>query len=289
MSGRRAARPVRCVDTLQFGVPHRGAAYVLSSETTAAVIETGTPRAATILLDELRDVDLVCIFVTHLHLDHAGSAGALARAHPEATVVAHPRAQKHLADPSRLVAGVREASPDLFPLYGEPIPVPDAQLHAAADGERFDLGRGFTVEALHAPGHAPHHVCFHERRTGTLFCGDALGNHGIPVDVPLTVPPGFDRSAHRETLSRLRSLTPRRLAFAHYGFSNGDPLKHIDGYNEKIDAWFARIAALSRSAEDPVRAVLADPRYARLHPTDRSSIEMCVRGVLLTLASSTGP
>jgi glyoxylase-like metal-dependent hydrolase (beta-lactamase superfamily II) len=276
---------IRCLDTHQYGVPGRGAVYVIAGAR-SAIVETGTPRAAPMLVDALRDADLAYIFVTHVHLDHAGGAGALAAEHPEATVVAHPQAVRHLADPTRLVDGVRKASPDLFPLYGTPTPIPQDRLLAAGDGEQFGLGAGIEIEVVHGPGHAPHQTCFFERPDRVLFTGDAVGNFGIPFDVPLTVPPGFDRQASRTTLRRLRSLEPERLAFTHFGLSEGDSIGHIDRYEAELDAWFERIARLRRSGseEHVVREILAASRYDGLGPSDRFSIEMCVRGALLTLA-----
>jgi len=150
------------VDVEQFGVPGRGAAYIVQGEG-LALIETGTARSAAILRAALRGRDLRFIFVTHIHLDHAGGAGYIAADHPEATVVASPRAIPHLIDPTRLIRGVREASPELFPLYGEPGPIPEERLHPASDSEVFDLGGGIAIEAVNSPGHAPHHVSFFER------------------------------------------------------------------------------------------------------------------------------
>jgi len=280
----RALPPIQTFDTHQFEVPERGAAYLIGTGS-VALVETGTPRAVPRLLDTLDGLDVAFVFVTHVHLDHSGGAGAIAARHPEATVVAHPRAIRHLADPQRLVAGVRAASPDLFPLYGEPTPIPERRLYPTGDGERFTLEGDAVIEAIHAPGHAPHHVCFFERSSATLFTGDAAGNHGIPVDVPLTVPPEFDRDAAVATLRRLRALRPTSLAYTHFGCADDDPETRLADYERKLVDWFARIEQLrrARDADEVVRAILADPAYERLAPSDRSSIEMCVRGALLTL------
>jgi glyoxylase-like metal-dependent hydrolase (beta-lactamase superfamily II) len=279
--------PIRTVDTHQFDLPRRGAAYVVGIGRTG-LVETGTPRAAPFLLDALADEDLAFIFVTHVHLDHAGAAGALAARYPNAAVVAHPRAIRHLADPRRLVDAVREASPELFPLYGDPTPIPGAQLRAADDGERFDLGGGVVIEAIHAPGHAPHHVCFIERSSRTLFAGDAAGNHGIAVDVPLTVPPRFDLDGALSTLDRLRRLRPSSIAYTHFGRTEEDPDALLVAYRRSVIDWFDRIRRLrgEQGADGVVAAVLADPKYGELEPPDRFSIEMCVRGALLTLEAT---
>lgn len=275
---------IECLDTAQFGSPRRGAAYLLNGNR-LALVEAGTASAVPILRKAIGKRELAVLFVTHVHLDHAGAAGDLAAAFPNLTVIAHPRAIRHLADPSRLVDGVRQASPELFPLYGTPKPIPVDRLHAAADGERFDLGEGLIIEAFHAPGHAPHHLCFFDRADGTLFTGDAVGNHGIPVDVPLTVPPRFDWPAASATLNRLRRLRPSHLAFTHYGIADEPPEHLIATYERRLHEWFERIRQLRETGkpETIVRRILAEPKYSGLCPADRASIEMCVRGALQSI------
>jgi glyoxylase-like metal-dependent hydrolase (beta-lactamase superfamily II) len=275
------------VDTRQHGLPRRCAAYLVG-EDPLALIQTGTSRTASILLEATENRNVAYIFLTHIHLDHAGGAGLLAADHPEATVVAHPRAIRHLADPRRLTQGVREAGPALYPLYGEPVPIPHTRLHAADDGETFELGGGGFLQAVHAPGHAPHHACFFEPAGRVLFTGDAVGNHGIPPDVPLTVPPRFDVDAARETLRRLRSMRPAVLAFTHFGLATEPPDQLFDQYESSIENWFDRIRRLrtSYAPDDVVDAVLNEPRYRSLQRPDRLLIEMCVRGALMTLERS---
>ena len=274
---------------MTYGVPGRGAAYLVRGQRTA-LIEAGTPRSADALLDALRGEDVAYVFVTHVHLDHAGAAGAIAEAHPKATIVAHPRGVRHIADPSRLIDGVRQASPDLFPLYGIPAPVPADRLHEAADGETFDLGRGIEVRAIYSPGHAPHHVCYFESESRTLFAGDAVGNYGLPVGVPLTVPPRFDVEESRATLARLLDLHPRRLAFSHFGILSDGVEAHIEQYEREITVWFEQIRALRSDAstdDEVVRRVLGAPQCEVLTSSDRSALEMCVRGALMTLSANT--
>ncbi len=280
-----AAAPtwLRTIDTLQFGQPRTGAVYLLRGER-AAIVESGTAASARRLASLLRDEDLAYVFVTHVHLDHAGGAGDLAARHPEATVVVHPRGARHLSDPRRLIDGARDASPVLFPRYGEPRPVPEHRVLSASDGDRFDLGRGIVLEAIESPGHAAHHLSFFERSKRVLFCGDAVGNHGTPVETPLTVPPRFDLSKGLETLRRLKGLGPSLLAFTHYGIAV-DAASILDDYEARLTAWFDRLRAMREEGtpEEIVSRVLAEPRHARLGPLDRTLVEMCVRGALLSL------
>jgi glyoxylase-like metal-dependent hydrolase (beta-lactamase superfamily II) len=271
------------IDTHQYGQPRTGAVYLLRGER-SALIESGTPRSAARLRARLRRVRLSHVFVSHAHLDHAGGAGFLAADHLGATVVVHPRAVPHLTDPGRLLDGTREASPGLFPLYGEPIPVPADRIQPVRDGDRFDLGRGLVVEAIHSPGHAPHHVSFFERSSKTLFCGDAAGNHDRPVDVPLTVPPRCDLERSLASLDRFRRLQPRVLAFTHFG-SATDAIAILDRYELELVSWFQRIDEMrcGKPGEEIVADILNEPRHASLSAPDRLLVEMCVRGAILSL------
>jgi len=274
---------IRCLDAQQFGVPSRGAAYVVG-EGPHGLVEAGTPLAAEKLLDALDGLDVRFVFVTHIHLDHAGGAGAIAQAHPEAIVVVHPRGVRHLADPSRLIEGVRAASPDLYPLYGDPLPVAPDRLHEVEDGEEFHVGGG-CIRAIHAPGHAPHHVCFFESTTQTLFTGDAAGNQGIPVDVPLTVPPRFDIEQSIRTLRRLRELAPKQLAYTHFGIATDNALNRLSDYERQIGDWFERIRDQMRahSLREIESEILSAPAYASLDPIDRDALAMCIRGAVLSV------
>ncbi len=274
---------VQLLDLDQFGEPRSSAAYLVRGER-AALVDTGTARSVPRLIDALRGVSIDWILVTHLHLDHAGGAGALAAAHPEATIVAHPKALAHLVDPTRLEESVRAANPALFPLYGRPTPIAEARLRPAADGETLDLGRAVRLEALHTPGHAAHHVCWFEPGKRLLFAGDAVGHHDVPVDLPLTVPPRFDLEKALATLSRLRRLRPQAIAYAHFGVADRAEAR-LAAYARDVAAWLARIAELrTRQSEDEiVREILEEPKYASIPAASREIARLCVTGALASL------
>jgi glyoxylase-like metal-dependent hydrolase (beta-lactamase superfamily II) len=271
------------IDTGQFGRRRAGAVYLVRGRR-LAVVETGTARAAPDWIGRLRRERIAYIVLTHVHLDHAGGAGLIAREHPEATVVVHPRGAGHLVDPRRLVAGTRSASPGMFPLYGDPVPISAERIHAAADGETFDLGGGVALQAIESSGHAPHHLCFFEPGSRCLFSGDALGHHGIPAAVPLTVPPRFDLDSAMDTLDRLFALDPSRVAFTHFGVVSGGR-RLIEEYRVSLIEWLGRIRALGNrlSDDEVVRAILEQPENRRLSALDQQMVEMCVRGALGSL------
>jgi len=273
------------LDVMQFGEPGRGGVYIVQGER-LALIETGTASSAPMLTAALRGRKLDFVFISHVHLDHAGSAGHIAAEHEEARIVASPRAIPHLIDPTRLIGAVREASPGLFPLYGEPLLIPEDRLYAAEDGEGFDLGGGIVIEVVDSPGHAPHHISFFERSHGYLFAGDALGTYRLPADLPLTVPPRFDIDAAIVTLSRFRRLKLRRIGFTHFGLSEEEPRALIDAHERRIVSWFDRIEKERQaclSEEGIIARILNEPDFSGLSRIDSASVSLCVRGALATL------
>ena len=276
---------IRTIDTLQFGLRRAGAAYTVQGDR-MAIVESGTASAATAIQASLDGETPHFILLTHIHLDHAGGAGHLARAFPEALVVVHERGSRHLEDPSRLIAGVRSASPRLFELYGEPLPIPSSQLLSVRGGEILDLGSGVALEVVASPGHAPHHVCFFEHNTRTLFTGDAVGNWSNPVDIPLTVPPRFDLELGLQSLANLRALHPNRLAFTHFGIAD-QALMHLDRYECELIEWFKRIQSLSLTMgpDELMNHILKDKKYASLTETERDMVTMCIHGAILSLKS----
>ena len=278
---------VEVIDTAQFGLPRTGAVFAIRASR-PVLIEAGTPRAATMILNAIGVLSPEYVFVTHIHLDHAGGAGHLAREHPQAKIVVHERGYQHLANPRRLIDGVRSASPDLFPLYGEPLAIPEHQLLPVTGGEVFDVDKNVQLEVIATPGHASHHICLFEHSSRTLFTGDAVGNWDNPVDVPLTVPPRFDLAKALATLDELKRLRPGRLAFTHFGIADC-ALAQLDDYRERLLEWFDTLRKLSRAKLPAavVKQVLSQPKYASLSDIQRSMVAMSVHGALLSLDAGT--
>ncbi len=281
------------LDTDQFGVPGQGGIYLLPGRP-AALVEAGTSLAQGRILAALealgvRREEVEWIFLTHIHLDHGGGAGALLKELPRAKAVVHGRGARHLADPSRLVASVREAVRDRFPLYGEAIPIPEERIHIAGDGEAFPAG-GDTIRAVETPGHAPHHLCYFLEGEGLLFTGDAAGLYLGGVLVPTTVPPSFDLELSLRTLDRMEALGPRLLLYTHFG--PGDP-RLLGEYKALLRRWVERVEAGWRAGLDEaalVAEVLSEAEREGLIPSGpaRGDLAMSVRGVLAYLEAREG-
>ncbi|HEX6501492.1 MAG TPA: MBL fold metallo-hydrolase [Micromonosporaceae bacterium] len=247
---------VLVIDTMMGDLSGLTAAFLVPAAR-PALVETGPGRSARHVLDALRDAglgpgDLAYLVVTHVHLDHAGAAGALAEAFPSATVLVHPSGARHLADPTRLVASAaRVHGPLMDTAYGTMAPVPAQRITALGDGDRIDLGDR-TLAVRHTPGHANHHLSVLDEGSGTLYPGDAAGLRvaGMRVPRPATPPPDFDRDLAHDSLRKLRALAAERLMLTHFGAVD-DPDDWLVRVADELDRW-CDVAVRSAHADDPV-------------------------------------
>lgn len=225
-------RRIDC-DYLRAGM---AAIHLIVEAGRAALVETGTAHAVPQVLAALREAGLGpeavdWILLTHVHLDHAGGAGALMAALPNARLVVHPRGARHMIDPSRLWAGTVAVYGEAFArqVYGDLLPVPAARVLEAADGVEIMLA-GRCIEVLDAPGHARHHLCFFDTVSQGWFTGDAAGLSYRETDArgrafvfPATTPVQFDPAAMHATLERLLACQPRCFWMTHFGRVEGCP------------------------------------------------------------------
>ncbi|HEX6400563.1 MAG TPA: MBL fold metallo-hydrolase [Actinomycetota bacterium] len=264
---------ITAIDTFMGGRARYTAAYLLDA-TETTLVETGPgtsvePVAAA--LDHLGVAagELAHIVLTHIHLDHAGGVGRLARRFPRATVWVHERGAPHLADPSRLVAsatrvwGEREMQEFFLPVE----PVASTRIEALLDGDVIDMGDR-SLAALDTPGHASHHVALVDSRTGAVFTGDALGIHvpDLPVLRPATPPPEFDLERYIDSIERIRRAARSVLLFAHFG-----PLDEVDATCDlairRVRHWAGVVEEGVRAGNDP------DELVARLESAALADIE----------------
>ncbi|MGD9020405.1 MAG: MBL fold metallo-hydrolase [Lysobacterales bacterium] len=238
------------------------ACYILETKREVAVIESGTNASTPRLLQVLgrrgwSPNDVRYVIVTHVHLDHAGGAGSLVQACPNATLLVHPRGLRHMVDPVRLEAGSRAVYGDeIFEsLYGELVPVPEARARAMQDGDTVRLGSR-TLRFIDTPGHARHHFCVHDSLTNGWFTGDTFGLSYREFDtdngafmIPTTTPVQFDPAALRASIHRIMETQPDCVYLTHYGrLADVAPLaeKMLEG----VDA-FAAMG--ERHEDDPNR------------------------------------
>ncbi len=210
--------------------PERAAAYLVMGDSEAAIVDNNTSKAADLLLQEVVRNDLTpekvkYLIITHVHLDHAGGTATLLKACPNAMVLAHPRAVKHLIDPTRLVQSAKQVyGEELFTrLYGVIEGIPAERVRAVEDGETFTLGSG-TLQSLHTAGHARHHITIYHDESETVFTGDTFGvshprlQRGTkPFVLCSTAPTEFEADKARESVQRILGTGAKRCALTHFG------------------------------------------------------------------------
>ena len=258
---------IRQLDTLLGGMERMTAGFLIDG-IEPALVETGSQSSAATVRDTLNAEgigpdDLRWLIVTHIHLDHAGAVGDLARAFPSATVVVHEKGARHLLDPSKLIDSAgRVYGPLLDELYGRMEPVPADRLIAAGDGFIVDTGPG-KLTLVDSPGHAKHHHAVLHEQTGTLMVGDAVGVRLPDLGVlrPATPPPDFDLEQAVHSLQRFRELRPVRVALTHYGVVP-DPNETLLEAEDVLHQWVEVAERTMESSEssdvDVVAAALAD-------------------------------
>lgn len=220
---------ISCIDAQYV---QRGLAcfYLLQQGDECAVIETGTSHSVAPLLQLLgnrgiQPEQIRYVIPTHVHLDHAGGAGAMMAAFPEAQLLIHPRGARHMVDPTRLVAGTMEVyGEELFvKLYGEIMAVDEARVRSIEDGETVSLV-GRKLEFRHTRGHAEHHFCIWDAVSRGWFSGDMFGisypwcrSSTDDFVLPSTTPSQFDPETFLASVDLLCSYHPQRLFLTHYG------------------------------------------------------------------------
>ena len=221
---------IHLIDLAEHGVFGRTGCYVIRGEKTA-LVDVGTSYARERILSGLAELgiapeDVDYVLITHIHLDHSAGLGYLLPLLPNATVVCHPRAARHLIDPTRLLAGARAVYGDtLEAVFGEILPVPAERVMIRDDEETLDLGNGHFLTFYDTPGHARHHFSIHDPAADGIFTGDTVGLRFVPELTgwdftylcASTSPSEFDRDAVMRSCDRLEQLNPARIYVAHFG------------------------------------------------------------------------
>lgn len=219
---------VIAVDT-EYARPLQDASHLIVEGDRAAFVDTGVNSSVPLLLSALQERgldrgDIDYVFLTHIHLDHAGGAGLLMQQLPNARCVVHPRGARHMSDPSRLIAGTEAVygKEQMQNLYGSIQPIDAARIDVADDGEVFSL-RGRELQTFYTEGHAKHHYCLSDPTSRGVFTGDSFGVSYRELDTvagefifPTTTPVHFDPDEAHKSVDRILSYEPERLYLTHY-------------------------------------------------------------------------
>lgn len=249
---------ITAIDT-DYVRPFLDASHLVVETGRAAFVDTGTNDSVPLLLEalgqhDLDEGDVDYVFLTHVHLDHAGGAGRLMQALPNARAVLHPRGARHMIDPSKLIRGAQAVYGEqaFADMYGDIVAIPRERVSVVADGDTFELG-GRRFRCLFTEGHARHHYCLHDPASEGVFTGDSFGVSYRELDTeagefifPTTTPVHFDPVEAHKSVDRIMSLQPRQLFLTHY----------------------SRVTDLPRLADDMHRGIDDFVGIARAHADD---------------------
>ncbi len=245
------------IDLQHLGRPRSLAVYLVPGPE-PTLIDCGPSSCLDVLERALADHglrigDLRQLLLTHIHLDHAGAAGALVAANPRLVVHVSGAGAEHLADPRRLERSARRLFGAEFDrLWGPLAPIPAANLrvldtHAAG------------LECFATPGHAIHHASFLDP-DGNCFSGDVTGVRIPPSTyvAPGTPPPDIDLDAYRRSLDEIMARQPTRLCLSHFGMAE-DVAGHVARMREGLALWssWVRDGATEEEFIEAARAQLA--------------------------------
>jgi len=262
--------PYHILDLHFQGLPDVIAAFLIPTSEGPVLVESGPhscwPALQTALASHgLVPEDIRHVLLTHIHLDHAGAAWALARA--GATIHVHPAGLPHLLDPTRLMDSARRIYQDqMDAMWGEMHSIPAQQVLPAGDQMALQIG-DIRFIAHHTPGHAIHHIAW--QMADRLFCGDVAGIHiGSGLVAPPCPPPEFDLEAWLFSIQRIRSLPLRELVLTHYGAVQ-EITAHLDALTAALHQWVAFFEAQEDlTASDELTAGFVDFIHREFYPPD---------------------
>jgi glyoxylase-like metal-dependent hydrolase (beta-lactamase superfamily II) len=243
---------IHTLDLKFMGVPGSIASYLIHHAHGCILIESGpgsTQAALQAGLAEqgLRLADVTDVFLTHIHLDHAGAAGWLAQ--QGARIHVHPVGAPHLLDPEKLLSSAARIYGDMMDtLWGQFLPVPEGHLSVLQDGDVVTVG-GVSLKAIETLGHAEHHFAY--LFDNVCFSGDIggvrpAGERSLRLPMP---PPEFHLEKWRTSLQRMRDLKFNHIAPTHFGLFD-DPDWHLQAIERELDMIDAWISATLPTCSD---------------------------------------
>ncbi|MBO8181916.1 MAG: MBL fold metallo-hydrolase [Archaeoglobus sp.] len=226
---------VYCIDTLLAGIREFLSCFLIVDEK-VVLSDPGPPCIAEEVLNSVKEIadNVDFIALSHIHVDHAGASYILAEEF-DARILVHPKAAKHLINPEKLWKSSLQALGDVADIYGKPEPVDKERVIPIEDGQTIELGED-RIKAVYTPGHAVHHISYFVEGDSLLLSGESIGmllkGKIIPTSPipPLTIDDVFN------TFKKIERLSPKKIGFCHFGFSELDDL--MEKVKEKTKNWF---------------------------------------------------
>lgn len=214
------------------------ASYLLPHSTGVVLVECGPGSTLPALQAALAERgytprNVTHVLLTHIHLDHAGAAGWLARQGAE--VYVHPVGAPHLLNPERLLTSAARIYGDkMDALWGEFLSVPKDRLRVAKDAQEIVIGN-LRFLPVNTPGHAEHHYAYIFE--DICFSGD-IGGVRIPgfpyMRLPMP-PPELNLERWQSSVKRLKREKFNRIAPTHFGIYD-DPDWQLNELEKNLDA-----------------------------------------------------
>jgi glyoxylase-like metal-dependent hydrolase (beta-lactamase superfamily II) len=252
--------------------PYFDASHLIVEGGRGAFVDCGVNSSVPLLLATLRQKNIAAedvdyLFLTHVHLDHAGGAGVLMQALPNAKAVLHPRGAPHMIDPARLIKGAQAVygEDEYFRQYGDIQAIPADRVIVADDGQEFSFG-GRILQSVYTEGHARHHHCFFDPAAQSIFSGDSFGLSYRELDTakgefiyPTTTPVHFDPPEAHKAIDRIMGFGPKQIFLTHY--SAVSDLQRLAGdLHRRIDDFVAM--TLAHANDENRTAAIHDSMYA---------------------------
>ena len=280
MSGQRAQTTVLndgivAVDTEYQRLLH-DASHLIVETGRAAYVDTGVNSSVPFLLDALAQQDLDVgdvdyVFLTHVHLDHAGGAGQLMQHLPNAKCVVHPYGARHMVDPTKLIAGTEAVygKAETEKMYGRIEAIDEKRIVIPEDEQWFALN-GRQLQTIFTEGHARHHYVLNDPHSKGVFTGDSFGvsyrEHDTEkgeIVFPTTTPVQFDPAEAHRAVDRIMACDPEKLYLTHYSrVQNLDRL--VTQMHEGIDAYVAMAREHEKDGSEALRTSLLEYYVQRL-------------------------
>lgn len=256
------------IDT-EYARPLQDASHLIIENGRAAFVDTGANSSVPLLLDALRQASIPTdavdyVFLTHVHLDHAGGAGLLMQQLPNARCVLHPRGAPHMVDPTRLIAGTIAVygEEQTHAIYGDIQPIAESRIDVADDGQVFEL-QDRPLRAIFTEGHARHHYVLHDPQSRGVFTGDSFGVSYRETDTakgaiafPTTTPIDFDPDEAHRSIDKILACEPEQVYLTHY--SRVDDVQRIAAeLHQSIDD-YVTIALDNEQAEERQPKIASD-------------------------------
>ena len=256
---------ITAIDT-DYVRPQLDASHLIVDQGRAAFVDTGTNASVPKLLRALAEADIDrgdvdYVFLTHVHLDHAGGAGLLMQSLPNARAVLHPRGARHMADPEILTLGAMAVYGEAAfrEMYGELVPIDAERIVVVGDGQRLSVGDRDLL-AFFTEGHARHHYCLHDPASDGVFTGDSFGISYRELDTaagpfiyPTTTPVQFDPPAAHAAVDRIVGFDPEYVYLTHYS-AVSDVARLASDMHRRLDA-FVDLAVSNGNAPDRADAI----------------------------------